>query len=629
MARKSVLVIEFNPEEARAIGDLLRQRGYHALTAHNGAEGLRVFYEEYPDLVIVNLLMPDIQGAELINRLRQRDSREHAIRIIAINQLANASPFFIKRMGVDDQVTKPIDQQRLLGLVRRYIGEPDKADAAHQAAAIPPSPGPAKSSGKRPGKSEQPRKSEQLRRSEQPRKSRPEPDEGVPSSGSLMKVAFHQLLARIFRREVDGVLTVHDSLGDTKIHFHQGLPVLVNNEGFARYLMRHERLDAGQTREVRNRAIHEKISEQEVVLRLKVLPQEELLDHIRGFSYRAMRDLCRPVDDRFRWEEGPVEPHPPLNPAVAIMLGARRYFEAEKIHTTLTAKGRLDKPMVLALNPSRLPDLPRYPALQRAVEAARRGETIKQFLTMTELPNDEMEPALYALGLLKVISFDPADAWRPGPGEDIPTASREEPRPAPERKSAPEKLRAEPPPAMSQAVSEKPAPPPVQEKPAPPPAREKPTPPPPPQAREKPAPLVVETPTPAEPAAGPLTDKQLMQAGRQMLKSKIYSKAYRCFSELLMRNGDDPQVLLYYARAASRNRFVDFGMLDAVDALRRALSLNPRFFEARLELGNIFRDIGELNLAITEVEAVLSLDPQHTEATKELNSLKRRQAKAG
>lgn len=624
MPRKSVLIIEFSTEEARAIGEMLRQRGYRILTAHNGAEGLRIFFEEYPDLAIVNLLMPDIQGADLINRLRQRDSREHAIKIIAINQLANASPFFIKRMGADDQVTKPIDHQRLQELVRRFIGDPDPDDAAHPAAAVASGAGPAKKAAKRSA------------RSEPPVKSKPEAEEGIPAGGTLMKVAFHQLLARIFRRRAGGVLTVRDSLGDTRIHFHEGLPVLVNNEGFSRYLMRQEKIDAGQTREIRSRAVHENISEQEVVMRLNLLPREDLLDHIRGFSYRAMRDLCRPLNDRFRWEEGAVEPHPPLNPAVAITLGAKRHMDVEKIHHTLTAKGRQDKPMVLALNPARLPDLSRYPALQAAVDAARRNETLKSFLTVTELPNEELESAVYALGMLKVISFDPADAWQPAPGEEIRPAREEEPTPPPEKKVIQEKRRENPAPnpVPPPTHREPAAPPPMHEKASPAPAappREKPAPSPTPPIREKPSPpppIVIEEPSAPEPAEGPLSDKQLLHAGKQMLKSKIYSKAYRCFSELLMRKDDDPQVLLYFARAASRNRFIDFGLLDAVDALRRALTLNPRFFEARLELAGIFRDIGELDLAIAEVEAILSADQQNSEAIKELNSLKRRQAKA-
>jgi cytochrome c-type biogenesis protein CcmH/NrfG len=70
-------------------------------------------------------------------------------------------------------------------------------------------------------------------------------------------------------------------------------------------------------------------------------------------------------------------------------------------------------------------------------------------------------------------------------------------------------------------------------------------------------------------------------------------------------------------------------LLDAVEALRRALRLDPRFAEARFALAQILAESNELALAAAELETLLSFEPGHVEAQRELRNIRRRTSAAG
>lgn len=544
MAMKKVLIIEFNTSDAGLLADTLRDAGYLPLLAATGAEGARLLLDEYPDLVVLNLLMPDLQGAELIRRVRARDRK---VPIIAINQLTAASPFLIHRMGANDQITKPIEPARFLEMAERLIG---KAVAGN--------------GGETPSRAA-------------PRKA---PDEGIPSEGNFKQMGFHLLLGRIFRLQAGGVLSVRDEFGEIEISFQSGLPVFVDSEGFARRLVRDKRIDGESAREARNLALRDGITEQEAIGRLNLLTPAEMRDAVRGFGYSVLRDLCRPSGTRFSWLAQPVADGEPLDPAVIIELAAKRHFSPEKITDSLEGKGRALRAMYLGDDPGRLPDLDKRPMLQKAVDAARRHRILSDVLSQTDVEQEKISWAVYALGILKVITFNAAEQWQ-APAE------------APASKQ---------PTVKSATVPAAPV------------------------APAAPVEVTVEIPEAEEATGGPISDKQLLRLGRQLLKSKTYSKAQKCFEEVLVRHGDDKNVLLYFAQAASRNRFADAQdrLFDSVDALRRILAADASHVEARLELSRIFNEAGESELAMVELEKARDLDPGNADIQREMRNHLRR-----
>jgi two-component system KDP operon response regulator KdpE len=110
----------------RAIGPLLRSRGYDVDTAATGADALKMFSERAPDLVVLDLGLPDLEGTEVCRRLRAQS----AVPIVVLSARgAEADKVNALDLGADDYVTKPFGPEELLARIRvalrRVMSEDD------------------------------------------------------------------------------------------------------------------------------------------------------------------------------------------------------------------------------------------------------------------------------------------------------------------------------------------------------------------------------------------------------------------------------------------------------------------------------------------------------------------------
>jgi len=302
---------------------------------------------------------------------------------------------------------------------------------------------------------------------------------------------------------------------------------------------------------------------------------------------------------------------------VVISLAVKRHFPLEKINEALSDKGRMNKPMYLADDPSRLPDLNKRAAISEVVESTKRGMTLRALVNSSSTPNVELLRAAYALGLLHIVTFDPAEAWMPPKdglsapppidlGEVLDSFEDDEPAVEPEPEESIEPAVEEPTLAMEPITA----------------------------ILQRPEGLDdVEDDNGIEsvPEDAELTDDQLLRLGKKLLSDKHYSKAQRCFDELLARRGDEARLLRFFAGAVARNRFLDpyDRLLTSVDAIRRGLTIEPRSAELRLELSRILHSAGHVDLAKDELRRQLQLTPDDDKIQAALRSLERRERRAG
>jgi YesN/AraC family two-component response regulator len=117
MEKKRILIIDDEEAILRMMRLALEKAGYAVLDASNGIEGLNIYHEALPDLVITDIFMPEMEGLEMIMALR-RENRN--IKIIAISGGGTNGfdhlPTAIK-LGALRAVAKPFTQQDLLGAV--------------------------------------------------------------------------------------------------------------------------------------------------------------------------------------------------------------------------------------------------------------------------------------------------------------------------------------------------------------------------------------------------------------------------------------------------------------------------------------------------------------------------------
>jgi DNA-binding response OmpR family regulator len=119
-----ILIIEDEPQIARLARDYLAKNGFRVLVAGDGVSGLAAARRESPDLVLLDLLLPGLDGREVCRRLRA----ESAVPILMLTALAEDSDQIVGlELGADDYLTKPFSPAVLVARVRaalRRVGTP-------------------------------------------------------------------------------------------------------------------------------------------------------------------------------------------------------------------------------------------------------------------------------------------------------------------------------------------------------------------------------------------------------------------------------------------------------------------------------------------------------------------------
>lgn len=122
-----ILVVDDNAQNRLLLGDILKYHGYEVLEAEDGRQGVELVRTEGPDLVLMDIVMPLMNGMEAARAIRN-DPVLKDTRMVAITSLAmKGEPEEIMRAGFDACVTKPIDTRALPGLVKELLdGEAGK-----------------------------------------------------------------------------------------------------------------------------------------------------------------------------------------------------------------------------------------------------------------------------------------------------------------------------------------------------------------------------------------------------------------------------------------------------------------------------------------------------------------------
>ncbi len=115
-----VLVAEDNPANRELIREILELQGYEVLEAKNGLEALEQIEEKLPDLVLMDIQMPLIDGLEAVTKLRS-DERFGKLPVIALTAYAmNGDEEKALMAGFDGYLPKPMDVRQLLLYLQQF-----------------------------------------------------------------------------------------------------------------------------------------------------------------------------------------------------------------------------------------------------------------------------------------------------------------------------------------------------------------------------------------------------------------------------------------------------------------------------------------------------------------------------
>lgn len=126
---KKILIVEDERDILQLVKMYLEKEGFHTLTAATGSEGLKLARTEKPDLLILDLMLPEMDGLEVCKRLRSAPETA-MVPIIMLTAKAEESDTVIGlELGADDYVTKPFSPKALIARVKAMFR---RLDRSHQ-----------------------------------------------------------------------------------------------------------------------------------------------------------------------------------------------------------------------------------------------------------------------------------------------------------------------------------------------------------------------------------------------------------------------------------------------------------------------------------------------------------------
>jgi two-component system, cell cycle response regulator DivK len=122
---KTVMIVEDNELNMKLFHDLLESRGYDIIQTRNGMEALELARENMPDLILMDIQLPEVSGLVVTKWLKEDEDLAH-IPVIAVTAFAmKGDEERILQGGCEGYISKPISVPHFLETIERYIGPAD------------------------------------------------------------------------------------------------------------------------------------------------------------------------------------------------------------------------------------------------------------------------------------------------------------------------------------------------------------------------------------------------------------------------------------------------------------------------------------------------------------------------
>jgi twitching motility two-component system response regulator PilH len=119
MAR--ILIVDDSPTQTLSLAKLLKKHGHEVLMAKDGAEGIEVAKAELPDLILMDVVMPKINGFQATRQITKNPSTSHIPVIMVTTKDQETDRIWGERQGARGYVTKPVDEDKLVETINNFL----------------------------------------------------------------------------------------------------------------------------------------------------------------------------------------------------------------------------------------------------------------------------------------------------------------------------------------------------------------------------------------------------------------------------------------------------------------------------------------------------------------------------
>jgi two-component system cell cycle response regulator DivK len=120
---RRILVVEDQEDNRRIIRDLLTSAGYEMIEALDGEAGVRLAESERPDLILMDIQLPVLDGHEATRRIKQNPELSHIPIIVVTSYALSGDDQKAMAAGSDGYVAKPFSPRQLLAMIRKFFPE--------------------------------------------------------------------------------------------------------------------------------------------------------------------------------------------------------------------------------------------------------------------------------------------------------------------------------------------------------------------------------------------------------------------------------------------------------------------------------------------------------------------------
>lgn len=116
-----ILVVDDSPSEMAKFRDILTRHQYEVIEAHTGDDGIQKANEFFPDLILMDVVMPEMNGFQATRKLTRDPKTSHIPVVIISTKNQETDRVWGKRQGARDYLSKPITEEALITVIRSLM----------------------------------------------------------------------------------------------------------------------------------------------------------------------------------------------------------------------------------------------------------------------------------------------------------------------------------------------------------------------------------------------------------------------------------------------------------------------------------------------------------------------------